>query len=89
MSVKLCTGIRLTCNFMSHGFKIWLGVVVYVFNLSIWKAEADRSLKVQGQPGLYNEFLANQGYKVRPYLKKQKTQLFEGFLYRMSFVYLC
>lgn len=57
---------------MSHGFKIWLGVVVCVFNLSIWKAEADRSLKVQGQPGLYNEFLANQGYKVRPYLKKQK-----------------
>lgn len=74
---------------MSHGFKIWLGEVVCVFNLSIWKAEAGRSLKVQAQPGLYNEFLANQGYKVRPYLKKQKTQLFEGFLYRISFVYLC
>ena len=37
------------------------GVVAHAFNLSTWEAEAGRSLRVQGQPGLYRELQDNQG----------------------------
>jgi hypothetical protein len=37
MPEKLCSGIRMACDFMTHGFKIWLGVVAHAFNVSIWE----------------------------------------------------
>jgi hypothetical protein len=46
-------------------------------NPSTWEAEAGRS-RVQGWPGQHGEFEANQGYIVRPYLKKKKKEKQEG-----------
>lgn len=43
-------------------------MVVYTFNPSTQKAEADRSHWVSGQPGLHDEFQDNQDYIVRPCL---------------------
>jgi hypothetical protein len=36
-------------------------VVAHAFNPNTWKAEAGRSLNVQGQPGLQSEFQDFQG----------------------------
>lgn len=38
---------------------------VHTFNPRTQEAEAGGSLRVWGQPGLYNEFQASQGHKVR------------------------
>lgn len=42
------------------------GVVVH----TLVPAEADGSLWVWGQPGMYNKLQASQEHLVRPYLKK-------------------
>lgn len=39
-----------------------LKAVVYAFN---WEAEANRSLYIQGQPGLHGKFQASHNYTVR------------------------
>lgn len=39
------------------------GTVAHAFNPSIWEAEANESLRVPGQLGLYSEFQKSQGYK--------------------------
>lgn len=44
----------------------YLGMIVYS---SI--AEAGGLLRIQGQPGLYNEYHTSQGYTVRSYLTKK------------------
>ena len=44
-------------------------VVACSFNPSTWKAEAGRSLRVQGQPGLQSEFQYSQRYTEKSYLK--------------------
>ena len=49
-----------------------LGVVVFTFNSSTWKAEAGGSLWGQGQPGLCSEFQNSQGYVERPCLKDKR-----------------
>lgn len=36
-------------------------VMIHAFNPKTLKAEADRSVGVQGHPDLYNEFEASQG----------------------------
>lgn len=40
----------------------------------LWKTEAGRSQKVQGQPALHSEFQASQGYLAKPCLKKQTSK---------------
>jgi hypothetical protein len=47
-----------------------LGMVAYIFNLRTQEAEEGRSLSVQSQPGLHNEFQSSQAYMVRPCSKK-------------------
>jgi len=44
------------------------------FNPSNGEAEAGGSLWMSGQPGLYILFQANQGYLVRPCLKKWRKE---------------
>jgi hypothetical protein len=49
-------------------------MVAYAFSLSSPETEAGRSLLVQIQLGLHNEFQASQGYIARPYLKQTNKQ---------------
>lgn len=42
------------------------------FNTNDWDAEAGTTLWDQGQPGLYNELQASQGYTVKCYLSKKE-----------------
>lgn len=44
-----------------------MGMIVYTYI-----AEARKLLKIQGQPGLYNEYHTSQGNIVRAYLNKIK-----------------
>lgn len=39
-------------------------------NISTWKTEAGGCLRVQGEPGLYNEFQGSLGFIERPGLQK-------------------
>jgi hypothetical protein len=45
------------------------------FNPSTWEAETNRSLWIQGHPGLHSIFQGSQDYTVRPCLKKKKNSL--------------
>lgn len=44
------------------------GVVAFTFSSSIWETEAEKTLSVRGQVGLYSESETSQGYIVRLYL---------------------
>jgi uncharacterized membrane protein len=50
-----------------------LGIVVHTFNVSSQDTKTGRSLRVQGQPGLYNKFLASEGSVVRLCLKTKQN----------------
>jgi hypothetical protein len=47
-------------------------MLVYAFLLSTREAEAGRSLRVQGQPGLHDKFQASQGDTVKNLVSKTK-----------------
>ena len=47
-------------------------VVAHTFNPSNWEAEAGRSLRVRGQPGLQRVFQDNQGNTEKPCLEKRE-----------------
>jgi hypothetical protein len=42
--------------------------MAHIFHSSTQKAEGTKSLWIQGQPYLYKDFQASQGYRVRPCL---------------------
>jgi len=48
--------------------------MVNTFTLSMWKAEAGRSLWVQSQTGLHGEFTGSQGYTMRPCLRRGSSK---------------
>lgn len=41
-------------------------MITQTFNSNAQEKEAGRSLGIQGQPGLYSDFQASQGYEVIP-----------------------
>lgn len=54
-------------NFLLHEFFIYqkpisMCVMKHAFNPRTWNGEAGGFLKVQGQPGLHNEFQDRQNY---------------------------
>ena len=49
----------------------------HTFYLRAWQRKADLFL-VQGQPRIYDDFHANQGYIVSPYLKNKSKQAKEN-----------
>ena len=49
-------------------------MVAGAFNLSTREAERDRSLLVQGQPDLHNEYQDSQSYVARACLKTQRKK---------------
>ena len=49
-------------------------MVVHTFNRSTWEAEADRSLRVQDQPGLQSEFQDSQRKLLHKEILSQKTK---------------
>ena len=54
-------------------------MVAHTFNHSTQKAQAGRSLQIQGQPGLESEFQHSQDYKGKPCFKnKQDSCCFQG-----------
>ena len=50
---------------------------VHAFNPSAQEAEAGRSLRVQGQPGIQSEFQDSLGHIEKRCLKKRKIRKFE------------
>lgn len=50
------------------------GMVANAFNPNIQRAQAVRSLWVQGQPNLQNEFKDSQGYPKKPSLKEKRKK---------------
>ena len=48
--------------------------MAYAFSPSTQEAEADGSLRVQGQPDLQSEFLDSQGYTNRSPVKKEEEE---------------
>jgi hypothetical protein len=58
-----------------------LDVVAHAFNLSTLKAEAGRSLRVQGQPDLQSEFQDIQNYVDRSCLKEKDRKIERKKLY--------
>lgn len=48
--------------------------MAYIYNPSTQETVVERVPQVQGQPELWTEYEAKQGYIVRPYLEKQAKQ---------------
>jgi hypothetical protein len=55
-----------------------LVMLVHMFTLSTWKAEAGRSLWIQSQSGLQSEFQDSQSYTETPCLEKPKNLYIKG-----------
>lgn len=68
---QLCLYLAIVI-FTSHLKFERVGMVTHTFSLNTWGAEVGRSVRVQGQPGLYSKFQDNQRYIVRSHLRKIK-----------------
>lgn len=54
---------------------MWSDMVLYAFNPDTWEAKAEGLSWVSDQPGLPSEFLANQDFIARPYIRTNKQKI--------------
>lgn len=77
----LLPGLALTTGLNTQiQIKQKLGVVLHIYNPSIWEAEAGGIPWVWGQPGLRSEFKISPHYIAIPCLKKKVTQNYKNSL---------
>lgn len=70
MGIKSFISVKILCKYIKS-----LSRVTHVFNPSTSKrSEEGGLLSVQGQPGIFIEFQASQGYPVKLYLNKKNIK---------------